>query len=242
MPAETLDPTFDFRTDTPPGKDPDSHSPTLRRYHRQLWSKPLPDGRDFTLEPHGSMDYLLHESAAVGRFTLSSDAAFADWNGIARMAKVQPHVEQATIDAFVQTSYTMGGMMLWPANKIDNKLTINGARGLKGRIADRMDLTMEAVRRHYEGGDSPLADVFERYGAFFDLFGDFDGFVEFWLLEDMLDCDGGVAFHAHFDDYETMGYPTSPSEYLDYLAQAGAAIEARGRRMAEWVEGRPSTA
>ena len=33
-----LDVTFDFRTDTRAGGDPDALSPTLRRYHRQLWS------------------------------------------------------------------------------------------------------------------------------------------------------------------------------------------------------------
>jgi hypothetical protein len=27
-----IDISFDFRSDTPPGKDPDTHSPTLRRY------------------------------------------------------------------------------------------------------------------------------------------------------------------------------------------------------------------
>jgi integrase len=39
-----IDTTFDFRSDTPPGLDPDTYSPTLRRYHRLLWSKPLPSG------------------------------------------------------------------------------------------------------------------------------------------------------------------------------------------------------
>ena len=38
-----IDTAFDFRTDAN-GKDPDSHSLTLRRYHRLLWSKPLPNG------------------------------------------------------------------------------------------------------------------------------------------------------------------------------------------------------
>lgn len=42
----TIDVAFDFRTDAG-GKDPDSHSPTLRRYHRLLWSKPLPSGEPF---------------------------------------------------------------------------------------------------------------------------------------------------------------------------------------------------
>ena len=45
-----IDTTFDFRTDTPPGRDPDSHSPTLRRYHQLLWSKPLPSGVLFELD------------------------------------------------------------------------------------------------------------------------------------------------------------------------------------------------
>lgn len=45
-----IDVTFDFRSDTPPGMDPDARSPTLRRYHRLLWSKPLPSGRAFELD------------------------------------------------------------------------------------------------------------------------------------------------------------------------------------------------
>ena len=40
-PLKAIDSTFDFRSDTPPGKDPDARSPTLRRYHQLLWSKPL---------------------------------------------------------------------------------------------------------------------------------------------------------------------------------------------------------
>jgi hypothetical protein len=36
-----IDTSFDFRIDSA-GRDPDKYSPTLRRYHRLLWSKPLP--------------------------------------------------------------------------------------------------------------------------------------------------------------------------------------------------------
>ena len=45
----TIDIAFDFRTDAPEGKDPDAYSPTLRRYHQLLWSKPLPSGASFDL-------------------------------------------------------------------------------------------------------------------------------------------------------------------------------------------------
>ncbi len=36
-----IDTSFDFRTDAG-GKDADTYSPTLSRYHTLLWSKPLP--------------------------------------------------------------------------------------------------------------------------------------------------------------------------------------------------------
>ena len=39
-----IDVWFDCRQDAN-GKDPDQHSPTLKRYHAELWTKPLPDGR-----------------------------------------------------------------------------------------------------------------------------------------------------------------------------------------------------
>lgn len=39
-----IDVTFDFTTDTPEGKDPDTYSSMLCTYHQALWSKELPDG------------------------------------------------------------------------------------------------------------------------------------------------------------------------------------------------------
>ena len=64
-----IDITFDFRTDTPPGKDPDALSPTLRRYHKLLWSKPLPSGVPFALSDTSPGDYLHHRSE-LGEFFL----------------------------------------------------------------------------------------------------------------------------------------------------------------------------
>ena len=42
-----FDITFNVFAETPKGKDPDAHSPTLRRYHKALWSKPLPNGTPY---------------------------------------------------------------------------------------------------------------------------------------------------------------------------------------------------
>ena len=43
-----IDTTFNVYSDAQ-GGDPDSTSPTLRLYHKHLWSKPLPNGTVFEL-------------------------------------------------------------------------------------------------------------------------------------------------------------------------------------------------
>jgi hypothetical protein len=68
-----IDITFDFRLDTPPRRDPDARSPTLRRYHKLLWSKPLPSGVLFELLDTTPGVYLHHRSE-LGEYWLSSDA------------------------------------------------------------------------------------------------------------------------------------------------------------------------
>src|SRR5580765_8038155 len=66
-----IDTSFDVRTDAR-GRDPDLTSPTLRRYHRLLWSKPLPCGMPFTLDTVTPRRYLHHHSE-LGEFSLASD-------------------------------------------------------------------------------------------------------------------------------------------------------------------------
>ena len=56
-----IDTSFDFRVDAR-GKDPDSHSPTLRKYHKRLWSRPLPSGVPFELRDTTRGVYLHHRS------------------------------------------------------------------------------------------------------------------------------------------------------------------------------------
>ena len=45
-----IDINFNFYSDTPKGKDPDTYSETLRKYHQFLWSKSLPNGSIFNLD------------------------------------------------------------------------------------------------------------------------------------------------------------------------------------------------
>lgn len=120
-----IDVSFDFRSDTPPGKDPDRYSKTLRRYHAALWSKALPGGALFTLSDRRPGCYLHHESE-LGEFFLSSDAVIPTF----KWAKqVQEFASAEEFEAFNAAGYTIGGMMLFPGNRVDGKWTINQARG-----------------------------------------------------------------------------------------------------------------
>ena len=223
-----FDITFDFRSDTPKGKDPDSFSPRLRRYHKLLWSKPLPGGANFDLSDSRAGSYLHHRSA-LGEFFLSSDAVIPSFRKVPQIRTLIPEVE---IEAFNTIGYTIGGMMIFPGNKVDGKMTLNGARGCHPLVRDRFDLTLECIRRHYAGEASPLSGPLQRYSAFFRLFGDFRGYVEFFLLHDLVvDNCLGVKISQPFENFRGPPVPRDVNEYRAYRDDAVAFIHARNRRI-----------
>jgi hypothetical protein len=225
--------SFDFRVDTPPGKDPDVRSPTLRTYHRELWSKPLPNGGNFDLVTTVPQAYLHHKSA-LGEFFLASDSVIPTFTRSSRIASVVQQVPQDVRDSFLRLSYTIGGMMVFPGNKIGKAMTINGARGCNYRIKDRFDLTVECIRRHYRHEESPLKEDLARYSDFFALFGDFTGYAQFFLLQDILspDC-SEVRFFLPFDGFQPWPLPDSVDSYMSYRREAEAFLHARNRRIRE---------
>ena len=136
-------------------------------------------------------------------------------------------------DHFNAIGYTIGGLILWPAISIDRKWTINQARGcLRSSIGDRMDLTLESIRRHYRAAWSPLADVLARYGDFFAAFENFRGYVDFWLLQDMVTDDySAVRFFAPFDDFKLPAIPQDLDTYREYRRRSIEFVAARNRRI-----------
>ena len=225
-----IDTSFDFRADAA-GRDPDTHSPTLRRYHQLLWSKALPCGRPFHLNDAVPGAYLHHRSA-LGEFFLSSDSViptFTKWVSMRHIVGLFPEEEN---EAFRSIGYTIGGMMVFPGNRIDGRQTINGARGFNRKIADRFDLTLECIRRHYLNEASPLAETLSRYRDFFALFRDFGGYVDFFALQDLVtrDC-ASVRFLMPFDDFETPSAPGDADAYVSYRERSIKFVKARNRRI-----------
>ena len=245
LPASTLSPrfgmdnstpidiAFDFRSDTPHGKDPDAFSPTLRRYHKLLWSKALPSGVVFQLVDTTPGVYLHHRSQ-LGEFWLASDAVIPTFRKEARMSHIIEQIPEE-LATFISIGYTIGGMMLFPGNRVGRQMTINGARGCHPRIKDRFDFTVECIRRHYLNEDSPLSATLARYADYFRLFGDFRGYVEFFLLQDLVtdDC-SAVKFFSPCEDFNSSPVPHSMAAYSGYRELAVGFIAARNRRIRTW--------
>lgn len=139
---------------------------------------------------------------------------------------------EAENEAFRTIGYTIGGMMVFPGNKVDGKQTINGARGFNRKIADRFDLTLECIHRHYLGQESPLAETLTRYNKFFALFRDFDGYVDFFMLQDLVAKDQSrVEFFMPFDNFASPSVPQDCEAYIEYRNKSIEFIKARNRRI-----------
>lgn len=73
-----------------------------------------------------------------------------------------------------------------------------------------------------------------RYGNFFGLFGSFQGYVEHFLLQDLVsgDC-SSVRFFAPFENFATSPLPGSVGAYQAYRHLAMDFIEARNLRISQ---------
>jgi hypothetical protein len=231
-----IDTSFDVRTDAG-GKDPDSHSKNLRRYHRLLWSKPLPSGAAFEL------DSRLRHKSDLGEFWLSSDGivhTYTGWVRPARLVEVIEAVPSEEKTAFFDLACTVGAYIVFPLQtRVDGtwRQSINQRRGTHHQIKDRFDLTLECIRRHYAGLESPLGDVLAVYVGFFTLFEDFRGYVEHFLLNDLVTDDfASVRFFKAFDDFGADPLPAgSLAEYREYMRGSMGFIRARNKRIADYA-------
>jgi len=137
------------------------------------------------------------------------------------------------IEQFYGLCCTIGGYIVFPANRVDGRATINAARGMHPRIGDRIDLTLECIRRHYDNEPSPLAEVLARYASFFALFESFEGYADFFLLQDILSADrGAVRFFLPFSNFRSRPLPADADEYRVYIGEVSSFLMARNRRIA----------
>ena len=247
MNIKEIDVNFDFTTDTKGfwdgfwerndglgagGADPDSRSKTLRLYSQLLWSKPLPNGEVMELEDGRSKFYLRWKD-----FYFSNDsitASFRYYRNRPFLEKVKNSVDNyhQYVESYLHKLYQIGGEVILPSAVMG----INQTRGFKSEIRDRWDLTLECIRRHYNGEDSPLKDVLDKNKSFFDLFVDFKGYVDFFFFQDCVDetC-SKVNLWLETPLFIKNPTPKTVEEYREFINKEIDFVERRNRRIKEYI-------
>lgn len=123
-------------------------------------------------------------------------------------------------------------LLIFPAKRINGNPTINAIRGMHGWIRDRFDLTLECIRRWYVGEDNPLFKDLDRYKSYLELFVNFKGYIDFFLLNDLIDIDYKVKFWLPFLDFGiTQPLPRDIKEYREYMINVKVFVEKRNQRI-----------
>lgn len=127
--------TFNYKVDSPPGKDPDSHSPLLKADHQLLWTKELCDGALFKVQAPADpkerrKNYLMFEQTPDKRFTFGSDAvtnSYTKWGKPRNLVEAKAELSEEQQHRYFNPPYTIGSAMIWPVRKI-HRPTLNTAR------------------------------------------------------------------------------------------------------------------
>ena len=243
-----IDISFDFTTDTPGywdgfwernnglgggGADPDSDSPTLQEYHRILWSRDLPNGDRMELKSGYGSRYLTWKEFRFGSDSFIVSFLYQRYRTMLNeVARLLPDYH-AYVEDYMRRSYTIGGMIIFPKHNA----SINQMRGCNRMVCDRMDLTLECIRRFYVGLESPLDSALKKDKAFFDLFLNYKGYIDFFFLQDWVDSDyEPIIFGEWSGVFYDNPLPRTPEEYLQWIVFEMDMLEKRNRRIDEWQE------
>ena len=230
----TIDINFKFYSDSN-GGDPDLKSPTLRKYHKFLWSKPLPNGRNFELFDDVNGSYLYNKSE-VGEFYLGSDGIAHSYRNHKRKKFIIEKIPNEVAELFELCS-TVGGYIIFPNRKINGNQTINQKRGVLKVIDDRFDLTLECIRRFYAGLQSPLHKTLIIYSSYFNLFDDFNGYIKHFFLQDLVDENHNIKFYLPFDDFKSSPVFSCVDDYLFYKEGVMKFVNHRNKRIEQYIKG-----
>jgi hypothetical protein len=237
-----IDPDFDFADDYRNGRDPDRWSQRLYDWQLLLWSRNVSGIKPFELEVVWSAGYTMRLTADGRSFRLASDGLMQTWSTPGWRRRFAPEVSEeieADRSDFFRIASTIGGYLLWPLNRPDQDgHSINQVRGRTREIDDRFDLTLECIRRAYDVPDAynPLRECLDRYWDFFELFGDFETYVRFWLLDDQLTPDGGVRSFMtgkRIDEFRPVGVAQTVEEYVRFREGSIRFVLTRNQRIRE---------
>ncbi len=221
--------------------DPDRESATLRKCQQALWSKPLPNGDFFDVSFDDA--YLSYEDIRLSSDSISN--SFRNyrnyWYMIDNCIEVYgEELYQPNTEKWFRSTYTIGGEMLFPRHANN----VNQLRGKNPYIVDRWDLTLECIHRYYIGitdeKENPLAKALVRDKAFFDLFVDFRGYCDFFLLQDWVSADySEVKMIIPTKEFSVKNpFPDRFERYMTWLHESERRVELRNKRIQAYIDSR----
>ena len=242
-----FDVSFDFTNDTPGfwkgywdhemGKsfcDPDALSPTLKQYHKILWSKQLPNGDYMELQNGTGSQYLTWKGFCFGSDSITASFRYEQYKQMIKDVMLFVGDYKRFFEYYTRSSYTIGGEIIFPKRKG----SINQSRGCNAYIKDRFDLTLECIRKYYNNEYSPLYKTLLNNKDFFDLFVDFRGYVDFFYLQDMVSSDySSVRFWLGDGEFRTFPLPQDVEEYLLWMNNQLDFVRERNARINKAING-----
>lgn len=242
-----IDVTFDFTSDSKGywdgffdrdpitgmgASDPDVASPTLKEYHRLLWSKKLPNGEMMVLISRKAPYYLTWKDFCFGSDTIIVGFRYARYKHIISQVNDMQEDYKVYWEGLLRKAYTIGGTIIFPVHRN----SMNQRKGMSRVISDRWDLTLECIRRYYQGEDSPLYKVILSDKAFYDLFVDFKGYVDFFFLQDAVSDDyQRVNIWDGAGDFKEDGLPKTLDDYLSFIDKEFCFLDKRNKRISEYA-------
>ena len=235
------------------GRDPDGRSSDLADVHTFLWSrktgnKQNPD-TELKLEKNYDSSYYLKDKNSGIDFSSDTLVNGYRWKRLTDLdlgnsvsgngvipALIRDYGQaqyRAIQERFTHKAYTVGGMIIFPRRSA----SINSARGNNPNISDRVDLTVEWIRRFFFKEKTDISDVLEKNKDFFDLFGQgkdgFKAYIDFFFLNDLVSADYErvYSFFGPNDFSRQNAYPGTTQEWRQWHALAIEFIDARNDRI-----------
>ena len=85
--------------------------------------------------------------------------------------------------------------------------------------------------------NSPLSDTLVRYSQFFNLFDNFKGYVDFFLLQDLVEENhSSIKFWHPFNGFDEPPLPNNIEEYLAYNIKVVDFVTARNQRILSSIQ------
>ncbi|MBR7153336.1 MAG: hypothetical protein IKD00_06315 [Candidatus Methanomethylophilaceae archaeon] len=186
--------------------------------------------------------YLLWNQNRFGSDSITNSFRYSSMQPIISEYRKEFEDHGQFMEDYMRRMYTIGGMIIFPKPyKGENgrrTQTMNQARGSRvGPIRDRWDRTLECIRLYYLGKKSPLFDVIHDDSWFFDKFIDFQGYVDFFFLQDCVSSDYSEVIPWIGDvGFDTPALPRDVDEYRSWIQVSTSFVENRNKRIQGFIE------